>query len=73
VSHGLGERSHVQKASRRQRLDLRLPHCYDVNRIPYCVEDLQRVTRFPIWAAWMVFNNGRHIPAPKPMLGEPDF
>jgi len=73
VSHGLREWTHVQDAFRRQRLYLRLPHRDDTNGITYRLKDFQSVIRFLVRTAWMVFDNGGHIPAPKAMLGETGF
>jgi hypothetical protein len=63
----------MQEAFRRERFDLRLPHRDNANGIAHRVKDFQRITRFLAGTAWMVFDNGSHIPAPKPMLGQGGF
>jgi len=66
-----GWRAQLQDAFRCQRLDLRLAHRHDVNGFSHRVKHFKRATRFLSGLAVMVFDNGGHVTAPKPVLGHP--
>jgi hypothetical protein len=73
VSHGLLERADVQDAICRQRLDLRLWHCYYIDGFSHCVKYFQCVTRLLRPNASMVFDDRSHVPASETVPPEAGF
>src|ERR1019366_3215588 len=60
----------IENGFRGQRLDLRLAHGDHGDGFAQRVEHFKGVARLLAGAATMIFNNGRHVPAPQTMAGK---